>query len=147
MICIDASVAVKIVLDEERSDLARSLYSSMVLTQEAIVAPPLLPIEVTNIMRQQMRRQKALSLIETSNLPEEFLALPITIHNPAELHLQALRLADAHGLAATYDAHYLALAELLGCELWTADQRLVRQVINHLPFVRWLGDYILTAGV
>ncbi len=53
--------------------------------------------------------------------------------------------ADALGLPATYDAHYLALAEHLGCELWTDDQRLLRQVATSLPFVRWIGDHPATA--
>jgi len=56
-------------------------------------------------------------------------------------HFQALALADALDLAATYDAHYLALAEHLGCELWTDDQRLMRRVASSLPFVRWIGDH------
>jgi predicted nucleic acid-binding protein len=60
------------------------------------------------------------------------------------LHHQALVLADALGLSATYDAHYLALAEHLGCELWTDDERLIRQVTNSLPFVRWIGDHPAT---
>jgi predicted nucleic acid-binding protein len=36
--------------------------------------------------------------------------------------------------AAAYDSFYLALAESLGCELWTADQRLHNAV--SLPWVR-----------
>ncbi len=36
--------------------------------------------------------------------------------------------------AAAYDSFYLALAESLGCELWTADQRLHNAV--DLPWVR-----------
>ena len=55
-------------------------------------------------------------------------------------------LADALDLPATYDAHYLALAEHLGCELWTDDQRLIRHVATSLPFVRWIGDHPATVA-
>jgi predicted nucleic acid-binding protein len=37
--------------------------------------------------------------------------------------------------------HYIALAELLGATLWTADQRLLRALSGRLPFVRWIADY------
>ena len=40
-------------------------------------------------------------------------------------------IAATYHLPATYDAHYLALAEHLGVELWTADTRLVNAL---LPF-------------
>ena len=58
----------------------------------------------------------------------------------------ALDIADAYGLPAAYDAHYLALADLLGCEFWTDDRRLLRQVSHDLLFVRWLGDFGAVAG-
>jgi predicted nucleic acid-binding protein len=104
-----------------------------------------LPLEVTNILRQRMRTSDGLSLDAATQHLDDFLALAIEFHNPAGLHFQALVLADALGLPATYDAHYLALAEHLGCELWTDDLRLIRQVATGLPFVRWLGDHPATA--
>ena len=146
MICVDASVAVKWILDEERSDRAIALYDAVVRAGQSIVAPPLLPIEATNILRQRMRANPGLSLIDATDQLNDFLALPIEYRNPAGLHFQALVLADALGLPATYDAHYLALAEHLGCELWTDDQRLIRQVAASLPFVRWIGDHPATVN-
>ena len=144
MICADASVAIKWLLNEERSDRARALYSAAVQTREPIVAPPLLPLEVTNILRQRMRSKDGLTLDAATQHLDDFLALQIELHNPVGLHYQALVLADALGLPATYDAHYLALAEHLGCELWTDDRRLLRNVASSLPFVRWIGDHPAT---
>ena len=146
MICVDASVAVKWILEEERSDRADALYDATVEAGQPIIAPPLLPLEVTNILRQRMRAQDGISLTRATEHLAAFLALPIEFHNPVGLHHEALVLADALGLPATYDAHYLALAEHLGCELWTDDQRLMRQVAESLPFVRWIGDHPATVG-
>ena len=145
MICVDASVAVKWVLEEELSDLALVLYDVVVQAGQAIVAPPLLPLEVTNILRQRMRANSGVSLTDATEQLDDFLALPIDYYNPLGLHHQALVLADALDLPATYDAHYLALTEHLGCEMWTDDQRLIRRVATSLPFVRWIGDYPATA--
>jgi predicted nucleic acid-binding protein len=141
VICADASVAVKWILDEERSDRAIALYEATAKVNQPIVAPPLLPLEITNILRQRIRTRDGLSLVAAAQHLDGFLALPIEFHNPAELHFQALVLADALDLPATYDAHYLALAEHLGCELWTDDLRLIRHVATSLPFVRWIGDH------
>ena len=146
MICVDASVAVKWVLNEERSDRARALYQAALRAGESIVAPPLLPLEVTNILRQRMRAKDGLSLMEAARQLDDFLTFPIDFRNPVGLNYWAFVLADALDLPATYDAHYLALAEHLGCELWTDDQRLIRHVTNSLPFVRWIGDHPFDSG-
>jgi predicted nucleic acid-binding protein len=141
MICVDASVAVKWVLDEELTDLARTLYDATLERDEVIVAPPLLRFEVTNIVRQRLRRQRDLTLSEASRVLAEFLLLPIAFRSSSELHLLALGIAAAYDLPAASDAHYLALAQQLGCDFWTDDRRLLRQVGHNLPFVRWLGDF------
>ncbi len=146
MICVDASLAAKWVFEEEHCREARTLYRDALMSSERIVAPALLPIEVTNIVRQRVRRvkppaQQPLSLTEAQEALDRFLALGIEVTMPSQLHRQALELADAQGLPAVYDAHYVALAQMLGCELWTADRHLADAIRQKLPFVRWIGDY------
>jgi predicted nucleic acid-binding protein len=141
MIVLDASVAAKLVLtDEPHADKTLALMRDSLSRSEPVVAPALLPSEVTNILRQRMRRTQ-MPLQVARQLLADFLALHITLATPAGLYDRALELADQHNLSAAYDAHYLALAQLLGCELWTADQRLVNAVVAALPFVKWIGAY------
>lgn len=146
MICVDASVAAKWIFDEEHFQAARALYRDAADRAERIVAPLLLPIEMTNIIRQRMRRAKPpqqhpLTLPEATDALERFLAFPLALTMPPELHRQALELAAAHDLPAVYDTHYLAMAQMLGCPLWTADQNLIHTLGGTLPFVKWIGDY------
>ena len=140
MICVDASVAAKWVLSEEHSALSQALFSASMRANDPIIAPLLLPFEVANIIRKQMTRH-ALPFVDADRLLARFLAYPVTLRSTPDLHRQALILADAHQLPAVYDAHYLALAQHFGCDLWTDDQRLLRAVGGVLPFVRWIGDY------
>jgi predicted nucleic acid-binding protein len=63
------------------------------------------------------------------------LALPLELYGEADLHWRALDLAEKLSLPAAYDAHYLALVELLGGEFWTADGQLARTVQASLPWV------------
>jgi predicted nucleic acid-binding protein len=49
-------------------------------------------------------------------------------------------LATRFNRPATYDAHYLALAEMMDCEFWTADERLFNAVRDELSWARWLGQ-------
>ncbi|HSR30541.1 MAG TPA: type II toxin-antitoxin system VapC family toxin [Anaerolineae bacterium] len=64
-----------------------------------------------------------------------------TTSPPVHLHERALRWADRLGHSKAYDAHYLALAEQEGIELWTADRRLAngaQQAGAH--WVHWIGE-------
>ncbi len=61
--------------------------------------------------------------------------LGLRFSGDAELHRQALKIAQRYNLPATYDAHYLALAERLGIEFWTADRRLFNAVRSSLSWV------------
>ena len=82
-------------------------------------------------------------LVAATRALDDFLALAreIELHAPPGLHQLALTLAADHDLPAAYDAHYLALSQLLGCEFWTDDQRLLQQVGDRLPYVRALAQF------
>lgn len=143
MICIDASVVAKWFLLEEWTDLARALLRDTLFTDETIVAQTLLPYELTNIFYQRLRAGGSLSFEESLRFLEDFLRIPIELHNPVEMHRRALILTNEHGLSAAYDAHYLALAEQFACVLWTDDRRLLRTPEGRLPSVRSISDYAM----
>lgn len=140
MICTDSSVAAKWFFAEEHAPQASALLRDALVAAEPLVAPPLLPTEVTNVIRQRLR-QGFLDRRAARFVLARFLELPISIQAPEALYDRALVLADEHDLPAVYDAHYLALAELLGATFWTADRRLLDALGGRLTFVRWIGDY------
>ena len=86
-----------------------------------------------------MRRQ-GLLLAEATRLLNQFLGIALKLLTPSELYPLALAIADVHQLHASYDAQYIGLAELRGCELWTDDRNLLRAVTPKRAFVKWIGD-------
>jgi predicted nucleic acid-binding protein len=140
VICVDASVAVKWVIEEVYSETATVLHDDTVRARESIVAPPLLPIEVTNVLWQRVRR-RLLTHTQAEEALTRFLAFKVTLVSPATLHRDALDLAAAYTLPATYDAHYLALAQYLECDLWTYNQRFLKALGGQVALVRSLQAY------
>ena len=132
----------KWILTEDDSARARHFYRACIQANEQLVAPHLLASEVTNILKQRMRRgQHPLTLAEAMDLLRQFLRLPVELPAPLGLYESALALADSENLPAAHDANYLALAQLTGSRFWTADERLFRAVTHRLPFVHWIGEY------
>jgi predicted nucleic acid-binding protein len=140
VISFDASVAAKLVLSETHSDKAVAPFTLALRLGDFVVAPTLRRFEIANIVRKRMVRN-ALSLEDADRILADFLQLPFTLVTPRELHREALALADAFGLPAAYDAHYVVLARMLGCDLWTYDADLFKSVGRDLPFVRRIEDY------
>jgi predicted nucleic acid-binding protein len=133
-VCVDASVILRYVLQPENTSIQK-LWQSWMEDEVSLVAPSLLFYEVTNALYQQ-QRNKVLSTETIWETLELSLELPIALINEANLHLKAREIAMRYNLPATYDAHYLALAEWMDIELWTADQRLVNTL---KPFkVKWI---------
>jgi predicted nucleic acid-binding protein len=106
-----------------------------------LFAPLLFEYEITAILRRAVvtgwiSNDLAITAVR------KVLALGIHCLPPsAGLHEQALRWADRLGHSKTYDVHYLALAEQLQAELWTADRRLVNGARQAgVTWVHWVGD-------
>jgi len=140
MICLDSNVIAKLLFREEDTDKANDLIEACVLADEEMISCQLLPFEVTNAIRKRMRRE-GLALEQAQRLMAQFRSYPIDIRSVAGIHERALELATDFNLPATYDAHYVVLAQGNACDLWTADMRLLNGLRGQLSFVRSLADF------
>jgi len=139
-VCVDANIAVKLVAPEPDRPLALALWERWLKENREIVAPYLFSFEVTSALWQKARRH-LLSMEEAREAIRRVLALGVRLLHPTDISLVAFDLAHRLGRPATYDTHYLALAEILDIEFWTADERLFNAVREDFPRIRWLGDY------
>lgn len=142
-VVIDASVALKWVVDEELAAEANALLRDGLMDRHILCAPPLLLSEVTNAIHQHVRRGE-LDGDQADRALRQFLAVPMELTLPRDLYSLALTFAREHDLPATYDSQYIVLARSLGVDLWTADAKFVRSLPPSLSWVRWLGDYEAT---
>ncbi len=138
VICIDANFVVGLVSSEPSDTRFRDLWNQWRESESQIVAPALIYYEVSNAFHR-LAIGRLLLPERAAQLLEDALSLNITLYSDAELHRRASTLARQLMLSATYDAHYLALAERLEAEFWTADQRLVRAVQANLSWVNLVG--------
>ena len=137
---VDASFAVKWILEEEYTPQAISALSEWLSRDTDVLAPSWYLFEITNALYQRVRRAE-LTPHEASRLLRESQQTGVQLIGYDEsLHARALELAHQFRLNAAYDAHYLALAESMDCEMWTADERLWNSVRTALGWVRWVGE-------
>ncbi len=133
-VCVDANIVVQLVLGGAQAASITANWAAWRQAERAIVAPTLLFYEVSNVLHRYVVHGELL-VEEATELFEAILALKINVYGDAALHRQAVILARRFAFPATYDAHYLALAERLGADFWTVDRRLARAVQPNLPWV------------
>jgi predicted nucleic acid-binding protein len=138
MMAIDASIAIKLVLQEADSVTARRVWQGWSEAGEILVAPALFRAETCSVVRRKVH-QGILTDADGDTAYELLRDLPIQIHEPDNLYIVAWQLAKRFNRPTIYDSCYLALADIIGCELWTADQRLANAVGPQLSWVRLLG--------
>ncbi len=124
---IDASVAVKLVVTEPDSDSAERVVGDLTASGVWIGAPELLLVECANALWLRVRKGSLTSkdgetqLDVLRRIVDGFDAWPL-----GTLVFPAWRLATSLGITV-YDACYVALAEMQGVPLVTADRKLVRR--------------------
>ncbi len=138
-VCLDASILIKLVVPEPDSQLATVLWQQSIQTEWEIVAPALFWFEITAVLRKKVHRQ-LLTTAEGEQALRLALEADVQIISAHSLHQRAWELATYFQRPTAYDTHYLALAEALRCDFWTADQRLFNAVKTELSWVRWLGS-------
>ena len=88
---------------------------------DAVLAPDLMLVESANVLLCKCRRGE-LSSEEAGRIVDAITDVPVRIEPHTPVLFAAFSLASGYGLTV-YDAIYLALAELHGARLLTADDR------------------------
>lgn len=115
VVVVDASVVIRTVAGG----------GSFTFHADRYLAPPLLWSEVPSAIHEAYWR-KQITLTQAGAMRAALSALPVERDEPGNLADEAWRLADELGWTKTYDAEYVALANLHGCRLVTTDERLRR---------------------
>jgi predicted nucleic acid-binding protein len=129
------------VVTEPDSDRADALFEEWADEGKELIAPAFFEVETDSILRQKATVRRELSAEQAEAAVFKLQALPIQQFTVSGQRKRAWEIAAEFGASTVYDATYLELAELHGCEFWTADQRLFNQVKDRLSYVRFLGAY------
>ena len=130
---LDASVGLKTVLPETGSDKADALVHEFQQQIHELIAPDTYLVECAHALTRAHRRglfqpvdAEAKFTLLSNTAPDLFPHIPL-LSRAFELSIQAR--------IGVYDCLNVALAEREGCELVTADQRLISSLGSQFPIV------------
>lgn len=138
-IVVDASFALKWVLTEPGSTEALVKLAEWQRDGVQPTAPSWIACEMANVLY-------GAALTGTFTLDDAEALFDVAVEQiaiepeaPGDAR-RSMRIASEAGQRQTYDAQYAALAERLGCELWTADEKFGDAARGVLPGVRLLRE-------
>lgn len=130
---LDSSVAFKWVVPETDTDKALRLRDDFQKSFHELIAPDVFPLEIAHALTRAERQGRIAA-------PRGALLLADVISTVPQL-LSSLRLLprafeiSSQMRIGVYDCLYVALAEQEGCELVTADDKLVKNLQALFPFI------------
>lgn len=134
---IDASLALKLVLPNPLRNICRVLITRLISEGVELVAPALWAYETTSTLCKAVHFGQ-LTADEARSVLLQLTELNVRLVSPDDTqNRHAFEWTVQLNRAAAYGSYYLALAEALGCDVWTADRRLLEAV--DLPWVRGVG--------
>jgi predicted nucleic acid-binding protein len=134
---VDASVAAKWFVQRGDADRERalSIRERFMAGQCRLIMPEFGLLEIANAIRYTPRAKEA----DAAAALEVLRDLNLELHQTSwDLLRKANAIAWAYGIAV-YDATYVALAEIVGFPLLTADEGLLKRMKGHSIVLR-LGD-------
>lgn len=137
---VDANIAVNSALN--LSETLEHFWNRINQEQVTICAPRLWMSETTSAVRTYLARDQ-INAEEAEQALQTIHALGVEIIDEDKaLCLRAFELAGMLGQSKAYDAFYLAIAEKLEAEFWTADERLRNRCRDDLGlgWVHWVNE-------
>jgi predicted nucleic acid-binding protein len=140
-VVLDANLVIALLLPLPYSNQVWAHYSSWRQDEVELLAPTLLQYQAHAALVRSLAAGWMLPH-EAKAALEEMQSLRIHYLAPSpELHVRAWHWSGRLGHTKTYDAQYVALAELERADLWTADRRLVNGARQAgAGWVHWIGE-------
>ena len=139
-VVVDANILIAFGLsDEPLHAQANQILSAWASAGTTLAAPRLFRSEITAVVRKAVYQQR-ITYEQGRGMLARLLVYPVEFHEDDALLKSAYELAETFNRPRAYDAQYLALAQRLSCEFWTADERLFNGVRGQFPGSRWLGN-------
>jgi predicted nucleic acid-binding protein len=121
--CIDASVVLKLVFKgESHRSTARRLLRDSVANNDVLIAPPFFESEVDSAVRKRVF-EGAMTVAQAKRAYKGLDDVEVEIVSHARMRTRAREIAQQYNQRSVYDSVYAALAELRGCDFWTADKQ------------------------
>lgn len=131
---VDASFVIRLVTPHSNHNYFQNLWAQWLIQGFTMCAPSLWLYEVTSATTKLIRFSE-LNNQQGQELIQQLHNLGVVLFEmDASLITRAFDWTLQLNRAAAYDSFYLALAEKLGCDFWTADQRLENAV--NQPWVK-----------
>lgn len=138
-ICVDASLVIKWLLNEEGSDTAIELLDRWKKEGNQLIAPGLIDYEIGSVLRKKILR----GLLQ----PEDLLPLfdlykqmDLLLFHLSDLVSQSVPLAGLLNQPTIYDVAYLLIAKQQDADFITADEKFCRRAQTLYPFVKYYRD-------
>jgi predicted nucleic acid-binding protein len=135
---LDSSIAVKWVIAESDSASAVRLRDDFASGIHELLSPDIFPLEVAHAIVKAERQGRIRAGDGVVFLTDVLTTLP-DLRLGLSLLPRAFAIASAARIGV-YDCLYVALAELVQCELVTADDRLIRNLQPQFPFIKSLAS-------
>ncbi len=137
---VDASVAIKWLLDEVGSPHAHHFLSRFRTGEDELIAPDLIVSEVGNALRSAAALRKRIPPDVVAAVFADFLRIGVPTRSAAETAQRTLDLALRHD-ATDYDAAYVALALEEGIPLLTTDGPMIQKFKGVVEFVTLQAEF------
>lgn len=139
-VCVDASLVVKWLIEEEGSKEALHLYEKWRKKDVKFISPHLLEYEIGTVLRQKVLRR----LLQPEDLFlvfDYYKKLEITLFPLASSMSEAVTVAAFLEQSSIYDVSYLLIAKQQGIEFVTADERFYKAAHGAFSFVKFYKEF------
>ena len=143
LVVLDSGIFIASVYVETLTVQAQGLLQQLQDAETVLNAPTLLHYELIAVSRKAVY-QGRVTAEQGQVARDQLLAYPVTLYFDNMLLKRGYDLAEEFNRPTAYDAQYLALAERLSCEFWTADERMFNAVTPKFTNIRWLGNWKAT---